>query len=79
MEGNPRGRLEAGRSAVAQLLAPLHVPVDLILRHPKVVLQDSAYPQRGRLLIFDDANALAIEIARFLHARVEVDRELGVK
>src|SRR3989338_259429 len=71
-EGNPRGRLEAGRSAMAQLLAPLHVPVNLILRHTKVVLQDSAHPQRSRLLIFRDANALPIEITRFLHARVKV-------
>jgi hypothetical protein len=53
---------------MAELLGSLHVPVDFELRHAEVMFQNAALPQRRRLLVFADADALADEIARLLHS-----------
>jgi hypothetical protein len=63
-----RRRLETGRTAVAHLLAPLHVPVNLVLRHAEVMFENAAQPQRRGLLILGHAQTFAHEVLRFLDA-----------
>src|SRR4029077_16820993 len=38
LERNPRWRRKSGSASVAQLLASLHVPIDLVLRHAEIML-----------------------------------------
>ncbi len=52
VEGYPWRRLKTRGAAVTHLFAPLHVPVNFVLRHAEVVFQDAANPQRRGLLIF---------------------------
>ena len=61
---NAGRRREAGGAAVAQFVGAFHVPMDFVLRYAEVVLQNAACPERRGLLIFADADALAVQIAR---------------
>src|SRR5262249_3099681 len=79
IKGNVGRWRESGGTAVAQFLGALHVPVDFILRHAEIVFENAARPERGSLLIFTDADALADDIARFFDARVNVVGLLGMK
>ncbi len=64
---------------MTHLLASLHIPVDLVLRHAEVMLENAAYPQRRRLLILRHAQPLAGQVFRFRDPRVDVVRKLGLK
>src|SRR4029077_229122 len=50
-----------------------------VLRYAEVVLQNAARPERRGLLIFADADALAVQIAGFLDAGVDMIGLLGVE
>src|SRR5262249_5796923 len=45
LELDPLRRDKPGRAAVAKVLGPFHPPLNLILRHAKIVLEDTARPE----------------------------------
>src|SRR5574341_1562161 len=76
LERNSRRRRKSGGAAVAQLLASLHVPIDLVLRHAEIMLQNTSHPEGSGLLVFADADALARHVARLSNTRIDMVREL---
>src|SRR3990172_2062232 len=72
------GRAKTCCPAVTELLAPLHIPVHLVLGDSKVMLQDPSRPQRGRLLILPNPYSLSDNIAWFFDSRGRMIGELGM-
>ncbi|MCH7815640.1 MAG: hypothetical protein IIC60_03610 [Proteobacteria bacterium] len=46
------------------------MPLHAVLVHAEVVLEHAAHPQRRRLLILPDPDALPVEVVRFVDASV---------
>src|SRR6266540_1061938 len=78
LKRDSRRRRETGGAAMTQFLAPLHIPVDLVLRHAEIMLQDTAHPKRRRLLVLSDPDALPDDISGLLDAGINVVGKLSM-
>ena len=74
----PCGGLEAGHATVAELLATLHEPVDVVLGDAEVVFEHAAQPDGGGHLVLGDAHALTLQVSGNANAGVGVVAELSM-
>src|SRR5256885_5824929 len=72
-----RWRLEADRAAMAVRRHALHPPFHVARLDAELVLERPARPERGRLLVFRHADALAFQIRRLLNPGGAPPQELG--
>jgi hypothetical protein len=73
------GRLEASGATVAFVRATFHEPFDIARRHVELVLEDSARPERRRLLVFRHADAFAAQVCRGVDATVLSHQDIRVE
>src|SRR5687767_2049829 len=79
MKGNTRRGRKTGGAAMAQLVGALHVPVDFVLGHTEVMVQNAARPESGGLLVLAAADGHVDNVAWFLDRGVGMVRLLGMK
>src|SRR5262249_4467137 len=78
-DGDAVRRLEADAARVAVARHPFHPELHLGRRNAEFMLEDTARPQRGSLLIFRYADAAAPEIRWLFDAGIPPHKDLGVK
>src|SRR5215475_4986145 len=66
LELDPLWRDKFGRAAMAKVLGPFHPPLNLILRHAKIVLENTARPECRCLLVIPHADSLADKVVGVL-------------
>src|SRR3954452_19976126 len=79
MHGDPLGRAEARRAAMAQLRRALHEPLAVAILDAELVQQGAAGPERGGLLVFCDGDALALHVPRRFDARIPADQDVRME
>src|SRR5215813_1828155 len=68
LELDPLRRDKSGRAAMAKVLGSFHPPLNLILRHAKIVLENTARPECRCLLVIPHADFLTDKVLRFLNS-----------